>query len=314
MKILSLSGFIPECFCDTVRFTGYAGDRNISHYCGYASDFISQVLYDETIDGAVFPKSCDSTRIMKSYLVDSGKFIYQMPVPARNDDLAVDYFASVLKDFQDKLCAHYHLGKSDIENRIQAVNRRNKNIKKLCMEMEGKSYYSLLHHIHNMLIKPLYEQTIVGDDVETRTPTRKRVYLIGSFLANEDIVKIIEDSGLTIVGDDLPEVGRLASCEDISLDGNLYQNIAKSILTMRKSPTQGYFQDSCARDLSAINSQGGKGVIFVMQKYCEAYDYFYYRIKSALDESGIPSIQISLSDSQDEGKARLQIEAFADMI
>ena len=33
MNILALSGFVPEQICDTVRFTRYTGDRNITHYC-----------------------------------------------------------------------------------------------------------------------------------------------------------------------------------------------------------------------------------------------------------------------------------------
>jgi len=314
MKILSLSGFIPECFCDTVRFTGYAGDRNISHYCGYASDFISQVLYDRSIDGAVFPKSCDSTRIMKSYLENSDKFIYQMPIPARSDEIAVDYFASVLQDFERKFCKQYHLEGIDVRSRIEAVNRRNGNIRNLYENIEKKSFYSFLLFVHDMLSKPLLRQSITDEDIISREPTGKRVYVIGSFLTNVNVVKIMEDSGLTVIGDDLPEAGRLASCESISIEGNLYQNIAKSILAMRKSPTQDQFRDACDRDLDEIRDREAKGVIFVTQKYCEAYDYFFYRMKNRLNDIGIPSIQISLSDSQDEGKSRLQIEAFADMM
>lgn len=314
MKILSLSGFIPECFCDTVRFAGYAGDRNISHYCGYASDFISQVLYDDSIDGAVFPKSCDSTRIMKSYFENSGKFIYQLPVPARSDAIAVDYFASVLQDFERRLCDQYHLDEINVGSRIEAVNRRNEDIKNLYENIENKSFYSLLCHVHDTLSKPLSEQKIIDGDIASREKTSKRVYVIGSFLANENIVKIMEDSGLTIVGDDLPEIGRLAFYEPVSTRGDLYRNVAKSILAMRKSPTEDQFQDVCDRDVNEIRNREAKGVIFVTQKYCEAYDYFFYRMKNRLDKIGIPSIQIPLSDSQDEGRSRLQIEAFADMM
>ena len=53
MKLLAMSGLIPEQICDVVRFTQYAGERNLPHYCGYASDFISQVMQDNRIDGAV---------------------------------------------------------------------------------------------------------------------------------------------------------------------------------------------------------------------------------------------------------------------
>ncbi len=314
MKILSLSGFVPECFCDTIRFTGYAGERNISHYCGYASDFISQVIYDDSIDGAVFPKSCDSTRIMKSYLDGAGKFVYQLPVPARDDEAAIDYLSKELRDFERKLCEHYHLDDIDIEKRIAEINKRNGAIRNILMQREGKSFYSIVRQIHDMLKKPLFDQTLDFDSVDTRAATGKRVYVAGSFLSNESVVKLMEESGLTIVGDDLPESGRMASRMDISAGGDLYQNVAKSILTMRKSPTQDQFQDICDKDLAEVREKKAGGVIFVTQKYCEAYDYLYYRMKGRLDESGIPSLQVSLSDSGDEGKARLKIEAFADMI
>ena len=44
MKLLAISGFVPEQICDVVRFTQYGGERNIAHYCGYASDFVSQAV------------------------------------------------------------------------------------------------------------------------------------------------------------------------------------------------------------------------------------------------------------------------------
>ena len=62
---------------EEIRFTGYTGERNIAHYCGYAADYISQVMNDRDIDGAVFPKTCDSTRTLTSYLSGSGKFCFQ---------------------------------------------------------------------------------------------------------------------------------------------------------------------------------------------------------------------------------------------
>ena len=77
MSILALSGHIPEYIGDIIRFTNYSGDRNIAQYCGYASDFISQVINDDSIDGAVYPRSCDSARIIGSYLEKSGKRFFQ---------------------------------------------------------------------------------------------------------------------------------------------------------------------------------------------------------------------------------------------
>lgn len=107
MKILSMSGFVPEQVCDTIRFTQYAGDRNIAHYCGYVSDFVSKVLQDESIDGAVYPKSCDSTRIMASYLSDNGKFLHQIGVTSYNTVGAIEYFANEIKRYKEAVEAYY---------------------------------------------------------------------------------------------------------------------------------------------------------------------------------------------------------------
>ena len=45
MRILALSGFVPEHICDVVRFTGFDGEYNIAQYCGYAADYISTEQY-----------------------------------------------------------------------------------------------------------------------------------------------------------------------------------------------------------------------------------------------------------------------------
>lgn len=89
MKILSFSGFVGKPICNIRQFIGCQGDQKISRYCGYAVDFISQVLNDFEIDGAAFPMTCDSSRTMKSYLKGCGKFIYPFHVPARRDALVV---------------------------------------------------------------------------------------------------------------------------------------------------------------------------------------------------------------------------------
>lgn len=314
MKLLSLSGFIPECFCDIIRFTGYHGDRNLPHYCGYASDFISQVLSETDIDGAIFPKSCDSSRIMKSYLEPSGKFLYQFPVPARTDRIGEEYFISLLKDFEHALQHHFPEDSYSVRNRIELINQRNQSLQDLYLHLEDFSFYDFLCSVHSMLSKPLSEQTLSVEHLKTRTATRKRIYLIGSFLANEHIVNLMEDQGLTIVGDYLPESGRLAGSGSIMTEGDLYKNIADYMIRNKKSPTQNNFEQIGQDIRQEISERNAMGVIFVTQKYCEPYDYLYYDLKKQLDALNIPSIRISLSDSEDEGKAELSIEAFSDIL
>ncbi len=313
MKILSLSNFIPEQICDTERFVGYTGNTNaISHYCQYAADYISQVLYDNSIDGAVFPKSCDSTRIIKSYIGQTDKFIYQLPVPSRKDEFAITYFAEEIKAYKQAIEAHFGIEITNIEKRIEALNRRNREVKLLYDNLENISYCDYLTGIHKMLTKPLFEQYV--PEPKKQDWKGKRVYLIGSFLTDLDILEVMEKSKLRVVGDNLPESGRLVSTIPCKIDYDIYKNIATSILSGRLSPTQNNFGEIIANDIREIKEKEVNGVIFLTRKYCEAYDYLYSVYEKKLRLEGIKSLKISLANSEDHKKFELALEAFSDMI
>ena len=183
MRILALSGFVPEHICDVVRFTGFDGEYNIAQYCGYAADYISQVIKDDSIDGAVFPKSCDSSRIIGSYLSETNKFIYQINIPARQDDLAIRYFSEILKNYSKALKEHYKvsLTTESIERRIELINKRNAWIKAAYDKLDRISYHEYLSKIHQLLSEPLEKQ---AEDIEftERESTEKRYMLLVHFL------------------------------------------------------------------------------------------------------------------------------------
>ena len=312
MRILSMSGYVPEEICDTVRFSGYEGERNISHYCGYAADFISQVLHDDSIDGAVFPHSCDSSRIMKNYLNGCGKFIHQLNIPIRRDSAAVTYFAEGLREYKAALESHYNIKIDDMDERTDFLGKRNARLAELYDNLDSVRYSDYLQLVHDMLQKPLFEQLDLLPDLE-KAPSGKKVFLIGSYLSNVNIAKSIENCGMTVIADDLPESGRLVSRKPSEYNGS-FESIAESILFSRLSPTQNNFREILRTDLDIIKSKGARGIIFVTQKYCEPYDYLYSVYKKMLDENDIPSIKISVTNSRDEKNAGLMLETFADML
>ena len=316
MKILALSGFVPEHICDIVRFIGYDGEYNIAQYCGYAADYISQVINDDSIDGAVFPKSCDSSRIIGSYLDDTDKFVYQINVPARQDEFAIEYFAEILKNYSKALEDHYKviLTEESIVKRIELINNRNEWIKKAYDRLENISYYNYLSKIHKILSMPLEKQDFNTELIGNET-TDKRVYIVGSFLANTDIAKTIEDLGMTVVGDNLPESGRLAVSKPVCPQGeDIYKYIATSILSNRLSPTQDNFAAILENDFEEMRSKGVRGIIYISQKYCEPYDYLFSVYKKMADERNINIVRLSLADSKDSGKMNLELEAFSDLL
>ena len=313
MKILSMSGFVPEAICDTVRFNGYKGDAGFSHYCTYASDYISQVLSDDTIDGAVFPKTCDSSRSISSYIGDSGKFVYPLAVPVVRSEEAVKYYAYVIRDFKMAVESFYDvkITEEEIETRLEVIEVRRKIIKSLYEELcSGLSYSSYIEAIHNALAMPLEKQKIEVTEKSEGTP----VFLLGSYLTSIDILKTSEKCGLKIVADDLPESGRLVSKHDHPKAEDLYEKIAWSILGRNASPTQNDFEAQIARTILQIRIMECKGVLILTQKYCEPYDYYYSVLKKALNDAGIPSLKIELDGSLDQNLHESELGAFASML
>ncbi len=313
MRILSMSGFVPEHICDTLRFTQYSGDRNISHYCGYASDFISQVLTDDSIDGAVYPKSCDSSRIITSYLQDSGKFLFQINVPSFGTVGGVEHFASEIRQYKESVEKYYKISIDDIEKRSEKINSRNAAIKVSYDALSDLSYTDYISSIHRLLGLPLEEQNW-KPGIKRKKTTDKTVFIVGSTMANIAIVDSIERAGLSIIGDNFPESGRLVTRPYIRFSGDIYSEIAHSLLSERISPTQNRFEKIIKRDIEEIKEKEIRGVIFVVQKYCEPYEFLYAAYKSALDESGIKSLRIPVNNTEDSSKADLALEAFSDVL
>lgn len=313
MKLLTLSGFVPEQICDIVRFTRYSGTQKIAHYCGYVSDYIAQVIEDNSVDGAVFPRSCDSSRVINSYLEKCDKFAYQLIVPARKDEVATQILAKNIEELKVSLENYFDIEINDVEQRIKKINKRNAQLRELYKHIDKVSYSLYLEEIHNMLERPLDEQTVpVLEQLEGRIG--KKVYVVGSFLSNINVVKLIENAGLIIAGDNITESKRLFSAPDVECSGDFYMNIAKSMLQNKLSPTQNDFESILMSDLDEIMQKEIQGVVYITQKYCEPYDYMYSVYKKMLDENNIPVLRISLTDSTDSKVSEAAIEAFADIL
>ena len=191
------------------------------------------------------------------------------------------------------------------------INARNGKITAAYAHIKDLSFGSYIRELHGSLNSPYeFSESRIKAGSEG-----KKIFLVGSFLAAVELADCIEKAGLTVAADNLPESGRLASkALETAPSGDIYEKIAYSILYKRPSPTQDLFDEIIKSDLSEMKEKGCKGVIFATQKYCEPYDYLYSVYKKALDEQGIPSLQIQMSDSTDGRAKESALEAFRDII
>ncbi|MCM1193017.1 MAG: 2-hydroxyacyl-CoA dehydratase family protein [Butyrivibrio sp.] len=318
MRILALSSFVPEHICDTIKFDSCQGSHSISHYCGYAADYISQVLRDESVDGAVYPKSCDSSRVITSYLEGTRKFIHQIHVPARQDNMAVGVFAESVRAYKEAVENAYGICIHDAElrRRCEVIGERNRQVLGLYEELENISFLAYLQLLHTLQSLPLAKhlEYIREHRPGSQVSMGKRIYLVGSRVVNMSVVREIEEAGMSVVGDNLTESKRMFSQGEAQVKDGIYKGISESVLRQRLSPTQNNFEEIIQDDMAEIRRKDARGVIFLTQKYCEPYDYLYSVYKRTLDGMGIPSLRISLLGTTGEERFRLQAEAFSDML
>lgn len=91
-------------------------------------------------------------------------------------------------------------------DRTEKINLRNEKLKDIYSQIEEISYSNYLKSIHQLLEQPLDRQ-VIPNSFGNSIQSKKRVYLVGSFLSNLSIVDMIENCGMKIVGDNLPESG-----------------------------------------------------------------------------------------------------------
>ncbi|GAP71800.1 hypothetical protein SAMD00024442_18_48 [Candidatus Symbiothrix dinenymphae] len=315
MKLISFSNFIPEQIADTIRFRNYSGVFRQSHYCQYVQNFLSNVLEDPTIEGAVLPNSCDSARSAVDYLAESsGKYIYSLKHPTIVSDEAILYFAQVIREYKESLEAHFgqRIPNGLIMERTDLLRKRGKYLYDLYNNIGDNSYVSYIEQMNTMLSKPLVEWEKWAPVPLANSKQGKNVYLIGPFLDNPSILRQIEQSGLRIVGDNLTNSKRLAWDSYYCKEESLYVDIASHILHHQASPTIARFSSIWEKDFAEIKQRNVKGVIFLCQKFCEPYDYLYTMYKKRLQVADIPLLRAYISDDEETGNSLW--ETFAEII
>lgn len=318
MKLLSISNYVPEQIADVIRFdqSSSASFRQ-THYCPYLAACVSHVLDDPSVDGLVFPSSCDGARSMDAYLMGSGKFIHKLVVPAISGELGVQRFAESIKTYRCAIEEYFDITISDsyISERAMMVRERGLHLAHCYDSLPFIRYSDYIYSINEMLKQPLADWKAFAPKGQPSGAQGKPVYLVGSFVQGHTVIEEMEANGLQVVGDNCTNSKRLLLSDSYaSLDhagDSIITAIARAILRQRRSPVLDIFADVFARDYAEITRKNARAVIFLTQQYCEPYDYLYAFYHEKLSAVGIPLFKIQ--QSLDGGYA-LRFSTIASML
>ncbi len=333
-ELIHAAGFLP--------FGIYGGEKGMSladaHLqnwtCSYVRSCLALSLGGrlDFLDGLVIPQRCDATRMVM------GIWNNQKPLSFMNNfrpprqverPSAKRYYLGELKRFKKELEEYRGLKIADdeLKKSIQLYNSNRTLLLKLFdLHRQDSSLLSsreLYNIIRASMIIP--REKLKGllirllDTLNYKSPQKTdqkiKIFISGTFLEPLEIADYIEESGGTIVGDDLKNGFRYIN-GNIPEEGDLLQNLAEGQL--RKIPSASFDNSINPRRnflVNAVQEKRADGFLLLHLKYCEPENFDYYDIQQVLKKAGIPvqKIETEFGDTS-LGQLRTRVQAFLEML
>ncbi len=319
-----------------VRVRG--GTENVelvdAHLPAYCCSFIRTALEQALkgkysyLDGAVFPKSCDMTRVLPSIWKRNmnPSFEYFIPVPGRISDEAVDFLEHELGVFKEALEAYAgrRIEEAELRQAIRAYNTNRELMSRvyeltlsdaphfkgsdlLAIELSG---LIMPKDQHNEMLRRLLDnppRTEQGDGF-------KRLMLVGNTFETIEMLKVIEGAGGNMVIDDL-DIGTRYYTTLVDESKPPLRALAERYVRKVPCPCKHPTQARMEHILKLAGEYRVQGVILVNQKYCDSHLYDRPWIEGTLKEHGFPVLFVEHSDiGWAGGKFRTMAEAFMEMM
>lgn len=282
------------------------------------------------VSAIVIPSLCDSLKTLGQnwkYAVKDIPFIPMTYPQNRNNKNGMEFtkvgYERVIKDLEDATGAVF--SEEALQKSIEIYNAHNEAMRKVSNLLIDypqitasqrsdifKSAYFMLKEDHTKLLNEFMNELKKTSQVENK---KIKIITSGILADNKNLLKILDDNNMQIVGDDIAHESRQYRVDtrvtSASLDA-LSEKFGKmdncSLLYDVDKKRANYIVDLAKRT-------GGQGVIIFMTKFCDPEEFDYVFVKRALDTAQIPSTLVEV-DRQivNYEQAKTIIETFKEMI
>ncbi len=288
------------------------------------------------IDGMVIPYVCDSTRAF-SHVWEANfpsLFNHTLWLPKKHEGKSSKSFLVQeflrLKESLESLTGK-EITSSALKRSLSIYNLNRKLLKELFdLIREGKTYLNYTHFLNivkTTMVMPREESNnilmnILKEVNRQNAPSygaygRKylRVFLFGIMCNNSTILDIFQETGLSVVDDNLYHGTRYFSQNvdegDDPLEGLVKRHLAKDPLSAYHYPEQ-HLKPYL---MGKIRENNIDGLIYLSPKYCDPSEFDYPFVKGLLQEMRIPHLFLQIDfSSASESQTRTRIKAFAEML
>lgn len=307
-------------------------------YCGYTRSMVDQAARGrfDVLDAIMFGDHCvqllGAADAIRMQLTDTRVIFFQL-ISSMNDPWtqgrSEESFTKLKEELED------FIGEPVKDEALHASTRlfnKNRGLIRRLYEMRKTGTAPLgsveMQHIvkssmvmdkaeHNELLEELVRHYESAAPIITRNV---RLHLSGHFCQapKPELLAMIEECGVTVVGDDLYHGFRYIST-DVPEKGDPIAGLARWYMDRNTGvPCPTRVQNNVDWDaylLGAMRDEKAQGMIVLMAKFCEPHMYYYPEVKEAFEKADVPHLLIETEhESMALESLKTRVETFVEIV
>lgn len=329
-EIIYAAGILSIRTSVDVASTAMADAYLPNFICSYARQCLDAALKDQYkgLDGYVSAYTCDTIRNLLwvwKRLVPS-KYIDFISFPSKATDKALDFLLQELirsKTKLEKFCGKQITDQALLkairvynENRtlLSKVYDLRKSDPPLISGTEAldivRAATVISKEEHSTYLKQFTSYVKERDNLPKG---RVRLLVSGPVVQDINLIETIENSGGTIVADDLC-LGSRYFWDTVDMNGDPLKAIAKRYLGRARCPCRHPPEERLKYVMRMVEDFKADGAVFLLQKFCDTHFFEHPFLEEKLKENGIPSLLIEIEQSTPIGAVKTRVEAFIEML
>jgi len=332
-EIIRAAGVLPVRLLGSKESISLASRHLQSYSCSLIQSSLEGALKGDLdfLDGTVFPHTCDSIQRLSDIWAENMPFPFHwdliLPVKLHTES-ARAYLIQELRRFREGLQGFIGRAIADDDLRASiALANENRSLLRECYRRRAEnpglfSGAEFLALVNTAAFLPQEEHTAKIKEVLSYPegkvpfpPDRVRLFLAGSVCDQSPFLDLFENSGPSIVGDDLCTGWRYFA-EDVIQEGDPLEALADRFI--RRVPCPCKYNPSVDRGedfVRRVVASRAQGVVFVLLKFCDPHAFDYPYLKGKLEERKVPSLLLEIEPGGVPlGAVQTRLEAFVETL
>ncbi len=303
-----------------------------SFVCPYVRGVLDTALKGgfDYLDGILHAYTCDATCGLFGIWQRNIKtdFTYMFSPPYFLSEGSLRYLVRELNTLKGALEKHLgiEITSESIDRSIELYNRRRSVLKRLySLRAANPAPISGSETLEIVLAGVLMPADEFSDAVESLIPEilrpvgcgqdAHRVFISGSELHDPEILRVIEEAGATIVGDDLC-TGARSFFDLVEPNENPVESLARRYISRTPCPSRLPARRRLQFILEGMRESRADSLIFVIQKFCDPHLAEQPFLSENLKEVGIPNMTVEVEHrlGPSHEQIRTRVQGFLEML